>query len=211
MSKKSTITFKQRSAYWRAHHAACVNLGLSTPEEREIYRKRVMREETGKEHLAAINRTTDFDRIMKRFAEDAGDYETACRFAVGDEARQAALIRICCAQVLQLKGCQAGTAEATGYLSGIVEQARVPCGLDLADSSFWMDVNPSSLMLLFQILDTHRRRLLRSLIDGASAFMGFDPAVRYELHAFGRVRLVYDANAYADLSSSIHVNVRRAK
>ena len=212
MSKKTTITPRQRSAFFRAHHAACINLGLSTSDEREEYRKRVMREETGKAHLADLGRTEDFDKVMKRFAADAGDYETACRFAVGDEARKAALIRICCAQVMQLKGAPAGSTDATDYLSGIVEQARVPCGRDLTDSSFWMDVSPDSLTVLFQILDTHRRRILRGLLDGHTArtFLGFDSAVRYELLPAGGVRLIYDANAYAALSSSIRINVRRA-
>ena len=211
MSKKNTITGKQRLAFFRAHHAACVNLGLSTAGEREEYRKRVMREETGKEHLAQLGRTDDFDKIMRRFAADAGDYETACRFAVGDDARKAAMVRICCAQVMQLKGAPAGSTDAMDYLSGIVEQARVPCGRDTLDSSFWMDVAPESLLTLFQILDTHRRRLLRGLLDGRTvrAFLGFDAHVRYELPSTGGVRMVYDCAAYADLSTSIRVNVRR--
>ncbi len=211
MSKQTTITPRQRSAFWRAHHAACINLGLDSADEREEYRKRVMREETGKEHLAQLGRTDDFDKIMRRFAADSGDYDTACRFAVGDEARKAAMIRICCAQVMQLKGAPAGSTDAMDYLSGIVEQARVPCGRDMGDSSFWLDVAPESLMVLFQILDTYRRRLLRGLLDGRTArtFLGFDPSVRYELLPTGGVRIAYNAGAYADLSSSIRVNVVR--
>ena len=212
MSKQTKITQKQRMAFFRAHHAACVNLGYSTTEEREEYRKRVMREEAGKDHLADLGRTGEFDKVMKRFAEDAGDYETACRFAIGDDARKAALIRICCAQVMQLKGCPAGSSEATDYLAGIVEQARVPCGRNLTDYSFWMDVNPDSLTVLFQILDTHRRRLIRGLAEGsaARAFLGFDPHARYELKETGGFRVCYDPDAYADLSASIHINIRRA-
>ena len=205
------ITQRQRLAFFRALHAACVNLGISTVEDREEYRKRVMREEAGREHLADIGRTTEFDRVMKRLAADAGDYETACRFAVGDDARKTALIRICCVQVLQLKGCPAGSQEAQDYLAGIVEQARIPCGRDLTDSSFWMDASPDSLTALFQILDTHRRRLLRGLLDGRTVrtFLGFDASVRYEPQSAGGVRLVYDPNAYANLSTSIRINVRR--
>ena len=75
-AKQGTITQRQRMAFFRAHHAACVNLGLSTADEREEYRKRVMREEAGKEHLADIGRNEEFDKVMKRFAADAGDYET---------------------------------------------------------------------------------------------------------------------------------------
>lgn len=211
MSKPPTITQRQRLAFFRAHHAACVNLGLSTADEREEYRKRVMREEAGKEHLADIGRTEAFDKVMRRFATDAGDYETACRFAVGDEARKATLIRICCAQLMQLKGCPAGSTDAIDYLSGIVEQARVPCGRDMVDSSFWMDVSPDSLTVLFQILDTHRRRLLRGYLQpGARSFLGFDPTLVYTPLPTGGIRLDYAPRAYADLSSSIRLSVRKS-
>ena len=56
-------------AFFRAHHAACVNLGLRDADEREECRKRVMREETGKEHLADIGKTGDYDKVMKRLIE----------------------------------------------------------------------------------------------------------------------------------------------
>ena len=120
---RTTLTSAQRSAFFRALQAASVELGHTTAGEREAYRKTVMREETGKEHLAQLSRTADFDACMCRFAADAGDYETASRFAVADAARRAALVRICCAQVMQLKGCALGTTEAADYLAGIVEQA----------------------------------------------------------------------------------------
>ncbi len=206
--KTSGLTTAQRSAFFRALQAASIELGLDTPEEREDYRKTVMREETGKEHLAQLSRTKDFDACMRRFASDAGDFEAASRFSVADDARKAALVRICCAQVLQLKGCVAGTTEAADYLAGIVEQARVPCGRDVRDSSFWMDCAPGSVLTLFQILDTHRRRLLRKLLDGrtARAVMSFDASVVYSLLPTGGVRFAYDPHAYDFLTLSlIHI------
>ena len=210
MPKKSSgLTPAQRSAFFRALQAASIELGHATPEEREAYRKAVMREETGKEHLAQLSRTKDFDVCMRRFAADAGDYETASRFAVADGARKAALVRICCAQVLQLKGCVAGTTEAADYLAGIVEQARVPCGRDVRDSSFWMDCAPGNILALFQILDTHRRRLIRGLLDGraARAFRGFDPSIVYQPRSSGGLRITYDAHAYDSLTS-VRLNSR---
>ncbi|MBR4616958.1 MAG: hypothetical protein IKO55_15210 [Kiritimatiellae bacterium] len=208
---KTTITPAQRSAFFRALQAASVELGHTTAGEREAYRKTVMREETGKTHLAQLSRTADFDACMRRFAADAGDYDTASRFGIADAARKAALVRICCAQVMQLKGCTPGTTEAADYLSGIVEQSRIPCGRDLRDSSFWMDCAPDNLLTLFQILDTHRRRLLRSLFDGRAAhgFMAFDPAVVYQPRPTGGVRLNYDAHAY-DTMTHIRINIRNA-
>ena len=201
MPKPSGLTPAQRAAFFRALQAASIELGYDTPETREQYRKTVMREETGKEHLGQLSRTRDFDACMRRFAVDSGDFESASRFAIADDARKATLVRICCAQVLQLKGCAAGTTEAADYLAGIVEQARVPCGRDARDSSFWMDCNPAHLVLLFQILDTHRRRLLRRALDNRTArtFLGFDPGIVYGLLPSGGLRLEYDARAYATL------------
>ena len=206
-----TLTPAQRSAFFRALQTASVELGHVTAEEREAYRKQVMREETGKAHLAQLSRTADFDACMRRFAADAGDFEAASRFGIADAARKAALVRICCAQVMQLKGCTPGTTDAADYLSGIVEQSRVPCGRDINDSSFWMDCDPGSLLTLFQILDTHRRRLLRGLIDGRTArgFLAFDPALVYQPLPTGGVRLSYDAHAY-DTLTHIRINIRSA-
>ena len=206
MPRPSGLTPAQRSAFFRALQAASIELGHATYEEREEYRKTVMREETGKEHLAQLSRTADFDACMRRFAADAGDFETASRFAVADDARKAAIVRICCAQVMQLKGCVMGTTEAADYLAGIVEQARVPCGRDLSDSSFWMDCAPDNLLTLFQILDTYRRRLLRGLLDGraARAFLVFDPSIVYRPGSSGGLSITYDAHAYDTLTSVRH-------
>ena len=207
-TKSSGLTTAQRSAFFRALQAASIELGHDTPEAREAYRKAVMREETGKEHLAQLSRTKDFDACMRRFARDAGDWQMAARFAVADEARQAVLIRICLAQLLQLKGCPAGSADGADYLAGIVEQARIPCGRDVRDSSFWLDCDPRHLVTLFRILDTHRRRMLRRLAEGAP--LGFDATAVYVLKESGDgVVIAWPPDAYAGLGRSIRVNVGR--
>ena len=74
MTKQPGLTPAQRSAFFRALSAASIELGHDTPTAREAYRREVMREETGKEHLAQLSRTKDFDACMRRFASDAGDY-----------------------------------------------------------------------------------------------------------------------------------------
>lgn len=199
------MTAKQRACFWEAHKAACIELELSTRDEREAYRKLVMREECGKEHVSELSRTADFDRVMARFAKDAGDWQAAAKFAVADEARQAALIRICCAQVLQLKGCADGSAAGAEYLAGIVEQARIPCGRDVRDSSFWLDVAPRSLVTLFRILDTHRRRLLKRISPAAP--LAFDANTVYTILPDG-IRLAYVPGAYDIHGDSIRVNVK---
>ena len=200
-----SITPSQRSAFFRALSAACQNLGLNTQDEREAYRKRVMKEEAGKDHLALLNRTTDFDRCMAHFAKDAGDWETASKFASGDAYRMAVMIRICCQQIMQLKGLPDGSDAAKNYLRGILEQSRIACGTYANDSSFWMDISQDSLLTVFQILDTHRRRLLAGYpsLDGLK---GFDPQIVYEV-AGDRIRLTFNRRHY-DTFNSIKVFVK---
>lgn len=208
MSAESLITKGQRSAFFRALSAACQNLGLNTQDEREAYRKRVMKEETGKEHLALLNRTGDFDRCMAHFAKDSGDWQTAAKFASGDAYRMAVMIRICCQQIMQLKGLPDGSSAAKEYLRAILERSRIACGTNADDQSFWMDISQDSLLIVFQILDTHRRRLLADYpsLDGLK---GFDPQIVYKIFPDRRIRLTFN-KAYYDTQNSLRVNVHSA-
>lgn len=191
MRKPKGLTAAQKGAFWRAFANACRNLGHTTAEDREAYRREVMFEEAGKRHFADLERTGDFDKVMARFAADADDYEAASRFAVGDVGRVAFLVRTVCDQVMQLKGSPAGSTAARDYLAGVIGQARMPCGPDPHDPAFWQDMSQDDLRACFAILDTHRRRLLRHLMTGQEAFLGFDPNARYELLPTGGVRLAY--------------------
>lgn len=201
------ITSKQRFAFFRALSAACQNLGINTQEGREDYRKRVMREECHKEHLAQLNRTTDYDRVMTRFASDAGDWQTASKFASGDSYRMAMIIKICCSQIMQLKGLPEGSDSANRYLAGILEQSKIACGTRCDDASFWMDISPDSLLVLFQILDTHRRRLLSGYAGrGLECVRGFDETMVYVIRSDGHLQIRFDKSYYAGYDT-IRVNV----
>ena len=197
-----TLTKPQLAAYWRSAAAAARNIG----EPVDNYRKRVMREECGVSSVKALNRTGDFDKVMARFAVDAGDYEAAGRYATADVRRMAVLVSICCAQVMQLKGEPEGSTAAADYLAGIVRQAQLECGT--RNGSFWLDCPPDSLLSLFQMLDTHRRRLLRGMFDPSSLrrFMGFDPAAVYQPLASG-CRIIYFPDFYASYKG-VRVNLK---
>ena len=60
-----TLTPAQRAAFFRALQAASAELGHDTPDEREAYRKRVMREECGKAHLAPV--------VLEKMADKSED------------------------------------------------------------------------------------------------------------------------------------------
>ena len=172
---KDTLTGRQQAMFWAVFNKACAAQGIFGAARAE-YRHRLLEEETGWKSLACINRTTDFDRVMFRVAADAGDFEQAANFSVSDARRMGYLIKVCCCQILQLKG--GDQADARRYLGGLLDQARVPNGTYTQGDSYWMDCAPSQIHRVFQMLDTHRRRLLR---DRGARRTAFEPRKRYQV------------------------------
>ncbi len=152
------MTKPQTQLFWRLFSKSCDAQGIPS-NERDAYRKTIMLEECNAHHLADLDRCADFDRIMIRLALDAEDYELAARFDSGDERRMAHLVAVLAFQVMQLHGAEEISAAA--YVRGILQQAGFPCRLDGAE--WWLDLPGADLLSLFQMLDTHRRRLLKSL------------------------------------------------
>ena len=203
---RKPLTGEQRRKFFSMCGAAARNLGLSGREAVEEYRHRVMREEAGCASMAELGRTGDFDACVRRFAADAGDYLGAIDAELMETKRLAFVVKVMCCQVMQLKG--GDERGARNYLEGILAQARVPCGTYAADETFWMDVAPSTLRRLLQILDTHRRRLLRAAFPDAP--MAFDATVRYEVGGAVATRVTgLPPSYYAALP--FHVNVRGEK
>ena len=172
--KKNALTARQQAMFWAVFNRACAEQGIFSSACRSEYRHRLLEEETGKVSLLCLNRTTDFDRVMFRLAADAGDFEQAANFSVSDARRMGYLIKVCCLQLMQLKG--GDEADARRYLGGLLDQARVPNGRNLQDNSYWLDCSPSQSHKVFQMLDTHRRRLLR---DRGVRRTTFEPRKRY--------------------------------
>ena len=53
----------------------------------EKYRKMIMREELGVDHLSEVSRTDGFERLMCRLLKDEGDYSHALDYTGGDVKR----------------------------------------------------------------------------------------------------------------------------
>ena len=184
MYKPKTITKPQIAAYFRAANAAASALG----EPLDAYRKRVMKEVCNATSLKQLNRTSDFDAVMTRFAEDAADYQSACHFAVGSGRRLAVLIGAVCEQVMQLKcletaetGAPATTTPAEDYLRTILNRSG-----NLRSNQaggWWLDLTDTNLQAVFAMLDTHRRRLIRRLNNATSGMvlLAFNMDVGYVL------------------------------
>lgn len=176
MNKVKTrgLTPTQKALFWMTFKQACDAQGVYG-DDRDGYRHGLLEEETGKRSLNDINRTGDFDRVMYRLASEAGDFALAAQFAHADTSRIGHLIKVCCLQLMQLKG--ADEDEARRYLGGILDQARIPNGVTGDDRGCWLDLSVGQAANVFKMLDTHRRRLLK----GRAARSPFRPTVRYQV------------------------------
>ena len=127
-------------------------------EEPEAYRKRVMREELGVEHLADVSRGLGFDLLMARVCRDAGDDVSAIKYATASTARLRHLITDA-AEAL-------APGNALSYVAGVMIQSRTVRGYDqstlaarLASDSGWLDFTDAQLRRVLAMLKTHLRRL----------------------------------------------------
>lgn len=154
------ITERQFAAFWRLFGEAARHQAVP---DREAYRKRILREELGVEHMSQIGRTTDYDRVMHRLALEAEDWDALAHYGVAGDRRMAELVADCATQVLQLCCSDLTVPSGIGYVNGILSQARLSPVRVVDADDYWLDLSPDDLRILLQILDTHRRRLLKRL------------------------------------------------
>ena len=151
------ITDKQRRAFWGQFAAACSNLGI-TSEDKEFYRHAVLEEAAGVRHLSDVNSTTGFEAVMQRLAADAGDWARAASFTIGNTRRIAAMVEDCARQVFELTGNANG--DAVSYAQGILQRAGFKRAGAAADKAWYLDYSEATPVKIFQMLDSHRRRLI---------------------------------------------------
>lgn len=198
----SAPTPAQIREYGVAAARACAELGIGRESERQAYRRRVVRELTGRASIKEVSSAEGYEAVMARLWADAGDFLRAADYSIAPERRLAYVVRVLACQLMQLKG--GSEADAQAYVGGVLDQARVPNGRSLDDGGWWMDVAPQRVRDLVQILDTERRRILRRL--GARP-LTFNAAVRYSLD--GPVLAIEGvARGYYD-RARVRVTVRR--
>lgn len=198
----SAPTPAQIREYGVAAARACAELGIGRESERQAYRRRVVRELTGRASIKEVSSAEDYEAVMARLWADAGDFLRAADYSIAPERRLAYVVRVLACQLMQLKGGIESDAQA--YVGGVLDQARVPNGRSLDDGGWWMDVAPQRVHDLVKILDTERRRILRRLGAGP---LTFNAAVRYSLD--GPVLAIEGvARGYYD-RARVRVTVRR--
>ena len=151
------MTDKQKRAFWGQFAAACSNLGI-TSEEKESYRHAVLEEAAGVRHLSEVNSTTGFEAVMLRLAADAGDWARASSFTIGNTRRIAAMVEDCARQVFELTGNTNG--DAVSYAQGVLQQAGLKRAGAAAGKAWYLDYTEVTPVKIFQMLDSHRRRLI---------------------------------------------------
>ena len=200
----SAPTPAQIREYGVAAGEACRNLGICREARRREYRHRVVRELTGRESVKDIRSSEDYDAVMARLWDDAGNYERAIHYRINSERRLSYVIQVLASQLMQLKGV-------------ILVQVllKEPCVLDRAriahgrrdDGSWWMDVAAPQLLDLVKILDTERRRILGRFTASVGR-LSFTDRVRYEADGPLLVRQGVPKGYYSS-APCIGVNVRR--
>lgn len=191
------MTDKQRIAFFRLFGKACARQGVA-PGEREAWRHALIREAvpTSGGSLTAVGTGADCDRLMAAVARLAEDHGAAMRWGTAEGRRLAAMAEACARQCFEIAQAIPALAEqwapgAIPYLRGVMAQADWRDALHAEDGEWWLDLDLPRLQKLFQMLDTHRRRLLRrvpfakweELPDGTRGPMrlAFDLHARYVL------------------------------
>ena len=162
MPKPKGLTRPQIAAYWRAATSAAREAGVPVDD----YRKRVMRETVGVDHLSEVTRTDGFDRMMCRILQDRGDYQHASEFILGGLARLRHLIQDAAEKIVAAKGYRGTPFD---YIAGVMIQngmlpsytVRSSAGEKLMHESGWADFTDRQVKLVLIILQKEVSRLKR--------------------------------------------------
>lgn len=153
MPKSNGLSESQRRTLFATIREAAREQG----EQPEAYRKRVMAEELGVEHLSQVGRGGDFDKLMSRVCRDAGDDARAIQYSLAAVARFRHLIVATAEKI--------APGNALEYVAGVMIQSRTvrdvrPAILAarLSTDSGWLDLTNPQLRRLLSMLKTHLRR-----------------------------------------------------
>lgn len=180
------MTPLQRTLFFRLFAKACATRGIPTAE-REAYRHRLIAHAcpVSGGSLRNVGSGEDFDRLMREVAREAQAFEAAVHFATSEARRIAKLCEACARQIFEIAEVSGG--DAVAYLQGLIAQAGWKWALFAQGGEWWLDLTRPHAQKLFQMLDTHRRRLLRRV------------ATKWELTDNGAersMRLAFRANGH---------------
>lgn len=116
-----SLSQPQMKCLFSAVRRAAENLG----RDGEEYRREVLREELGVEHLRDVTKTSGFDKLMQRILSDAGEYEEALSYTGGDVKRLRFLAIRAATRICINQGAVApGEIQVSKYIAGVIVQMR---------------------------------------------------------------------------------------
>jgi hypothetical protein len=121
----------------------------ASQSERDVARRSVLFRACGKVSLKDVSPGREFDLVMSSVASLAGDYKAMAYWILAGERRTAHMIGECARQIGEIAGVHHGWK----YCRETFIQAGLP--------ESWMDIPEGLLTSVFQMLDTHRRRMLK--------------------------------------------------
>ncbi len=163
------LTKRQLAAFWRLWARAEAQEMLSREPQsiRDAYRRNFIFRITGKHSIKDLNPTKDYENIMYEVACLASDYQAMIYWSIALERRTAFMIGECARQIGEIVGDPHGW----DYCRSVFNQANLP--------KDWMDIPDNLLHKVFQMLDTHRRRLLKKDNSAPGIPLGFNPTRTY--------------------------------
>lgn len=154
-----TLTPLQRRLFFMALRPAAKDVG----EEPEAYRKKILREELGVEHMSEVARGGGFDKLMSRIYQDRGDYVRALDYSMGSFTRLRHIIIKAAERIVADKPDRKGSVY--DYIGGVMFQSgmipkwptRVWTERLVCESS-WLDFSEKQLKQLLMILQSYISR-----------------------------------------------------
>lgn len=155
------LSKSQLGTFFSEVKKAAENVG----QDAEQYRKEIMLQEVGVEHLRDVTKTTGYDKLMQRVYSDQGNYEKALAFVDGDVKRMRFLAIRTATRILLNKGKTGiGDLAVMSYIAGLMIQMNLS-GADrehlaakLMRENGWDDFTPIQLRRVVAALTIHARR-----------------------------------------------------
>lgn len=155
------LTAAQQKLFWNVfqdawkNHAQASGLDANDRAAQEAYRHQLVFRATGKRSLKDVSRAQGFDRLMLAASHDAERFEVSAQVVLSQGRRTQDRCEDCLRQICEIEG-RVGledTAARWGYVSRMCQHAFRQCS--------WQDIAEDEFEKVFQMLDTHRRRLLK--------------------------------------------------
>lgn len=190
------MTHRQRTLFFNLFARACEAQGIYGEQARNAFRHELIARTLPLSggSLRNVGKGRDFDKLMAELSRLAQSAEASAHFATAEGRRWAYFIEAAARQVCELAKVYISTVDSQlltvssapiGYVMGILKQAKWHFALASRGGEWWLDLTQLHEEKLFQMLDTHRRRLLRAIplekseADGTRLRAGFDPDAAY--------------------------------